>query len=298
MSPFEVLFGRQRHMAGIPYEPLRRAEDAEAFFRRQEDVDAKVATMMNNIHDKQVEQVNKRRRELAAFEVDDRVWYLRPRGKPGEKLETYWIGPCRVAERRSDHGYVVDIDTNTQQEAHRSQLKPYIEDVWSGRPVKLFRFRRAVVDNEDVQPDQWTIKKVEGHRRGADGYPEFKVEWDGSDERTWEPLHHFFHQYSQPLLDYCVDKGVRVDDVLEYLHKHPAEVVIGEVWEEPPEEWCWDADADEADIEEDEAIDMPTPSRTTSARKQVRIREPTVELEEIVTATPAARAPTGRRAAV
>ena len=124
-------------MAGIPYEPLRRADDAEEFFKRQAEVDERVAAMMNSIHVRQAEQVNRRRRELAPFEAGDLVWYLRPRGKPGEKLETYWIGPSRVVERRSEHSYIVDIGSGSQQEAHRSQLKPHVEDVWSGRPIKI-----------------------------------------------------------------------------------------------------------------------------------------------------------------
>ena len=229
--------------------------------------------------------------------MDDKVWYLRPRGKPGEKLETYWIGPCRVAERRSDHSYVIDIDAGTQQEAHRSQLKPYLEDVWSGRPLKMFRFRRAVQqDDEDVQPDQWLVKKVEQHRRGADGYPEFKVQWEGSEERTWEPLHHFFHHYSQPLLDYCVAKGVRVSDVLEYLHKHPTEVEVNEVWENPPEDWCWEEQEPDEDVIEEAAASLRRngvqPARVRFSEVAVAL-EP-MELTEVVTGPPAARAPSGR----
>ena len=113
-------------MAGVPYEPLRRAEDAEAFVDRQAEIDERVAEIMNDIHVKRMNTINKRRRELSVLAVDDLVWYLRPRGKPGEKLETYWIGPCKVLERRSDHSYIIEIDTDRRQEAHRSQLKEYI----------------------------------------------------------------------------------------------------------------------------------------------------------------------------
>ena len=56
MSSFEILFGRQRHLAGIPYVPLRMAADAESFFERQAELDWKLATIMNSIYEKQVEQ--------------------------------------------------------------------------------------------------------------------------------------------------------------------------------------------------------------------------------------------------
>ena len=42
--------------------------------------------------------------------------------------------------------------------------------------------------------DEWNVEAIEDHREGEDGYPEFYVCWEGSDERTWEPLRHFFHR--------------------------------------------------------------------------------------------------------
>ena len=192
------------------------------------------------------------------------MWYLRPRGKPGEKLETYWIGPSRVVERRSEHSYIVDIGSGSQQEAHRSQLKHHVEDVWSGQPIKMFRFQRAVrEDDDDALPDEWELSGVEGHRMGPDGYPEFLVRWEGSEERTWEPLSHFFLHCSPLALEYCVKKGIKVPDMLEYLHKHPAEAAIKEVWEDPPEEWIWD---DHMDRTEEDDKQHP------GGRRRVRIQ--------------------------
>jgi hypothetical protein len=36
------------------------------------------------------------------------------------------------------------------------------------------------------------------------------VRWEGSSERTWEPLRHFFHLYSHPILEYCLQHDLRV----------------------------------------------------------------------------------------
>ena len=158
----------------------------------------------------------------------------------------------RVVERRGKHSYVIDIQEGRRQEAHRSQLKIHQEDV-EGRPLKLFRFKQAV-PVEDAAPDHWEVEDIEGHRRLPNGEVEFKVRWEGSGQHTWEPLHHFFHLYSAPLVEYCKAKGVEVD-VLNHLARHPAEaeaVVRAAVaaprvtqerwalpWEEPPADWAW-----------------------------------------------------------
>ena len=255
LSPYQVLYGRNRPYAGVPYEPPTRAEDAVSFFERQQAVDQQVAQTLNAHHDKKAEQLNRHRRELPTLKVGDKAWYLRPRGRPGEKLETYWLGPCRVAERRSEHSYVVEIQEGRMQEAHRSQLKPYTEgDAELGSPVKLFHFKQARSD-PPTGIDEWNVEKVLTHRRNTSGDLEFKVQWEGSAELTWEPLHHFFHRYSQPIVDYFHNKRLK-EDVMAHLAKHPAEVTVVWIkaitepqnakkkwpleWEDPPTEWRWE----------------------------------------------------------
>ena len=47
LSPFHILFGRDRSVPGIPYHPERESEDAQAFFQRMEQVDQLVAQAIN-----------------------------------------------------------------------------------------------------------------------------------------------------------------------------------------------------------------------------------------------------------
>ena len=42
-SPYEILFGRERPLAGHPYAPPKECEDAIAFFAHMQDIDKKVA---------------------------------------------------------------------------------------------------------------------------------------------------------------------------------------------------------------------------------------------------------------
>ena len=249
LSPYEVLYGRHRPYAGVPYDPPRRLEDAVAFFDRQRHVDTKVAQALNALHDVKAAQVNKSRRELDPLAVGTFVWYLRPRGRPGEKLETYWLGPCPVLQRVGDHSYVVELEPGRHQHAHRSQLKPHVADP-IGPPVKLYQYRQAREDIA-VGPSDWNVEKILGHRRGPNGDPMFEVLWEGSKQTTWEPLCNFFHRYNPMVIEYCVVKKLNVD-LLKYLAAHPpdddamvAEVLaaqkrLGICWEEPPTEWMWD----------------------------------------------------------
>ena len=39
LSPYEIVYGRQRPLAGLPYEVPRVCEDAVEFFKRMEELD-------------------------------------------------------------------------------------------------------------------------------------------------------------------------------------------------------------------------------------------------------------------
>jgi hypothetical protein len=51
LSPYEILFGRVRPLAGMPYDPPRECEDAHAFFSRMADTDQKFANVLNRSHE-------------------------------------------------------------------------------------------------------------------------------------------------------------------------------------------------------------------------------------------------------
>ena len=50
VSPYQIVFGRERPLAGVPYEPLRECDSAQAFFDRMEEVDKGIAQAMNWQH--------------------------------------------------------------------------------------------------------------------------------------------------------------------------------------------------------------------------------------------------------
>ena len=149
---------------------------------------------------------------------------------------------------------MIQLEENRLQDVHRSQLKPYLEgDSELGSPVKLFHFKQARQDTA-TGIDEWNVEKVLKHRKLANGELEFQVKWETSPDLTWEPLHHFFHRYSQPIVDYFQAKGIK-EDVMAHLARHPPEATaaiaavmaamekqdeLSMEWEEPPLEGCWD----------------------------------------------------------
>jgi hypothetical protein len=272
LSPYQILYGRERPMAGVPYEPPKVMPDAAAFFKHQREVDAKVAKVLEDLHVKRAEQVNQNRREPPPLKPGDRVWWLRPRSRTGEKLETYWIGPSVVRQRVGEHSYMVEVAEGRTIPVHRCHLKPHVQDELLGKPVKLFQYRQAVPE-VDLAPDEWFVDKIINHRRDANGDWEFLVKWQDSEQSTWEPLSHFFHTYADHFIKYCHEKRLR-PDVIEHLLRPPAEVAVlkrdpvtvrvvraiqvalrdamdpelpqqsCQIWEEPPED-CpveWDED--------------------------------------------------------
>ena len=64
LSPYEVVFGRERHQAGLPYQNNRECPDAEEFFVHMEKIDKIVADFWKESHKKTEERVNARRRDL------------------------------------------------------------------------------------------------------------------------------------------------------------------------------------------------------------------------------------------
>ena len=60
LSPYQIIFGRHRPLAGLPYEITKPACDAEAFFLQMEKFDGLVADHMNALHQQKCEDYNKK----------------------------------------------------------------------------------------------------------------------------------------------------------------------------------------------------------------------------------------------
>jgi hypothetical protein len=210
MSPYEILFGRERPLAGIPYTPSRECEDAQQFFRRMSEIDRMVADVLNRTHESHARRINQSRKEMEPLQVGDQVWYKRPENS-GEKLDSRWIGPGVVTCREGERSYLIEIKPGMEMKAHRSFLKKYLEPQVLGRGVPLYYFRRTEKE-EEAMPDEWEVEKILAHRKKG-GEWEFLTKWIGyaDGEETWEPARNFIHRISGELIRYCIAKKLSLD---------------------------------------------------------------------------------------
>ena len=137
LSPSEILFGRSRPLGNIPYEPDKDYEDAIQFFVRMEGVDDRVKSVMDDLHQNQAAYFNRGKKGGEPFIPGDKVWYRRPENT-GSPVDSRWLGPAVIKSREGQSSYTVEVKPEFVIKAHRSFLKPFVTDVYNGRPVPLF----------------------------------------------------------------------------------------------------------------------------------------------------------------
>jgi len=103
------------------------------------------------------------------------------------------------------------VKEGVRQEVHRSQLRPHVEDEYSGDPIPLYYFS-GKANELAVAPDEWLVSSVRGHRYDRKGNLEFLVEWQGCDpqDASWEPLGSFVTP-NEFVMRYCQSKGLKFD---------------------------------------------------------------------------------------
>ena len=176
LSPYQILFGRERNAPNLPYEPPRECEDSQAFLSRMGDIDTRVAQILYETHEKRARCENAKRPDTEVFKPGQRVWYRRPEGS-GDKLDSRWLGPALIVRRIAENSYEVQITDERIINAHTSFLKPYVADLFVGQPKPLFFHQRTVPD-PDASPDEWNVDRILDYR-GADGTLDYLVLWEG-----------------------------------------------------------------------------------------------------------------------
>ena len=71
MSPFQMIFGRERSSAGLPTLPPRECESAKTFLERMEVLDWEVSTAMNYELERIAARVNQGRKKRTPFAEGD-----------------------------------------------------------------------------------------------------------------------------------------------------------------------------------------------------------------------------------
>jgi hypothetical protein len=220
-SAYQLAFGRDRPLAGVPRQPPRIAEDALDFLERMEDLRKSAARQLEVMHQRDADLMAQWRTRRVEFKAGDRVWYHRPAPVGGRKLRSNWIGPCTVLRRESQSSYLIEVKPDVSFAAHTDDLKEYIEpeEGAAGLPLNYYRLTETP---EEALPDEFIVDRLVDHRILPDGTVEYKTLWRGYPvtEFTWEPSTQFIQKYSADWADYVQRHGL-VDNVARQLDPRP-----------------------------------------------------------------------------
>jgi hypothetical protein len=78
-SPYQIVFGRERNLPGLPYSTPLECMEAQDFLEHMGEMDRTLAQALNQIHDEQKARHNGKQRARPVFKVGDRVWVLKPK---------------------------------------------------------------------------------------------------------------------------------------------------------------------------------------------------------------------------
>ena len=208
LSPYEIIFGRERFCARVPYEPPRTCEDAQDFFERMSANDRRVAEILNEMHKKSAGRINAKRKPYEVFPIGSVVWYRRPEGSGG-KMDSRWLGPAEVLARNGENSYEIRTGQNTKITAQASYLKKYWPDTQNEECKPMFYHKRTVQipEEETTQPQ---VKRILG-RRIIDGEHEFLTQKVGEtiDDAVYLKPQDFLGEAGQKLVDFCKENDIQ-----------------------------------------------------------------------------------------
>jgi hypothetical protein len=186
LSPYQMVFGRERPLAGLPIPIEVRCPSADMFIEHMAELDKHISKVLNEELQKQEKRLNKTRPRKLQFENEEWAWILRPlSGITGPKLQSFWIGPYRVVERNGDQSYTVEIGRNNHVMVHVDQMK---KCTMSEVPEMIGELSYTPSDVAE-QLELPRVEKILEHRESPKGL-ELLVQWMGSppSEATWVAL--------------------------------------------------------------------------------------------------------------
>lgn len=216
-SAYQLAYGRDRPLAGVPSQPPRIAHDAQVFLQRMEDMREAAARQLEVMHQRDADLMAQWRRRKVEFKAADRVWYHRPAPVGGLKLRTNLIGPCVVLRRESQSSYLIEVKPDVPFVAHTDGLKENVEPERgaAGLPLNYYRLTETP---EEALPDEFIVDRLVDHGILPDGTVDYKTLWRGYPETEFscEPSSQFVHRFSADWADYVQRHGL-VENVARQL---------------------------------------------------------------------------------
>jgi len=214
-SPYRLVFGRDRHLAGIPFSGSHGV-DAEEWFENMRRVEDEVRSKVEGLRAKQVERWNKKRREPPVFVVGGKCWCLHPPDKSSE-LHGRWGGPYIIRCRTGEHSYKL---WNGIREfgAYVANMKDNYDQGFGFQPVPLSYEKVSRRARLEVEEEDYEVDAILGHRE-IGRVMEFKTKWKGvpESEASWQPVNNFVMKYCVELVKYAKDHNLLDISVLRFL---------------------------------------------------------------------------------
>jgi transposase InsO family protein len=209
LSPYEIVYGRQRPLAGLPYEVPRVSEDAVDFFHRMEALDAKVAKHLDEEHRTRCKSVNASRKHKPIYAMGSKVWFKRP-ASLSAGLHSVWEGPGVVLRRVGAGSYLISNRKGEEQAIHEDQIKPHVEDVYAGQPRELYFWKGGRYENR-VNYGEKEVEAIKNHKWSTNGKLLFLTKWVDRNRETWEPVSSFVQRYSEEMVRYAHEHGIELN---------------------------------------------------------------------------------------
>ena len=86
LSPYQLLFGRERHLGGLPYSIPRANLDAEEFLDGVQKIDELLGILRKKLQEEEA-QINRSRPLWENFKINDWVWIQKPTAIVGPKMQ-------------------------------------------------------------------------------------------------------------------------------------------------------------------------------------------------------------------
>ena len=167
-------------------------------------MDEVVSKNLNDLHTKQAENFNKKKREGREFDVGTQVLVIKPKEVGGNKISRWWTGPHIITKQAGQSVWEVDVGNKCRQ-VHEAQMKPHYEPL-QGHSWPL---HHKMLTDKDVDPDsaheEWVVDKIIKHRKRPDGQVEFLTRWQGysAEDDTWELAPQFLPRVNLDFVNYC-----------------------------------------------------------------------------------------------
>jgi hypothetical protein len=206
LSPYKILMGRERPLAGIPYTPERECIEAQDYFDQISEIDQLVADNLDGEHIMAQHRHNSRIRGRPEFRVGDLVWVMKQKPIGGLKTQTYWHGPTTIVSRSGQNSFTIVSKEGETRAVHIAQLKPYFDDVLEGG-VPLHHYRPDTKDPASGTP---LVDEILSHKTDQEGVLWFLVRWFGADSRddTWNSIKELLEINDTRWTSYCASNGL------------------------------------------------------------------------------------------